>query len=51
MCTMPKKIDDEVRARAVRLVTDPLSEYPSLTAAAAAVAGRSGSGRSLFAGG
>mgnify|MGYP003430433861 CR=1 FL=1 len=36
---MPKKIDDEVKARAVRLVTDHLSEYPSLTAAAAAIKG------------
>jgi len=35
---MPKKIDPEVRARAVRLVNDHLSEYSSLTAASAAVA-------------
>ena len=35
---MPKKIDPEVRARAVRLVNEHLSEYPSLTAAAGAVA-------------
>jgi transposase len=35
---MPKKIDPEVRARAVRLVNDHRSEYPSLTAAAEAVA-------------
>jgi transposase len=35
---MPKKIDPEVRARAVRLVNEHLSEYPSLTAAAEAVA-------------
>jgi transposase-like protein len=38
MCTIPKKIDPEVRARAVRLVNDHLSEYSSLTAASAAVA-------------
>src|SRR3954451_9132721 len=38
MCTMPKKIDPGVRARAVRLVNDHLSEYSSLTAAAEAVA-------------
>ena len=30
---MPKKIDPEVRARAVRWVADHLGEYPSLTAA------------------
>ena len=30
---MPKKIDPEVRARAVRLAADHLGEYPSLTAA------------------
>lgn len=35
---MPKKIDPGVRARAVRLVNDHLSEYASLTAAAEAVA-------------
>ena len=35
---MPKEIDPEVRARAVRLVNEHLSEYPSLTAAAEAVA-------------
>ncbi|WP_147304053.1 hypothetical protein [Subtercola boreus] len=35
---MPKKIDSAVRDRAVRLVQDHRSEYPSLTAAAAAVA-------------
>jgi transposase-like protein len=35
---MPKKIVPEVRARAVRLVNDHLSEYPSLMAAAEAVA-------------
>lgn len=33
-----KRIDPEVKARAVRLVTEHLSEYSSLTAASAAVA-------------
>lgn len=41
---MPKKIDPEIKARAVRLVTDHLGEYPSLTAAAAAVAKQLGVG-------
>lgn len=41
---MPKKIDPEVRARAVRLVSDHLGEYPSLTAASAAVAKQVGVG-------
>ena len=31
-------IDPELKARAVRLVTEHVSEYPSLTAAAAAAA-------------
>lgn len=38
MCTMPKKIDPEVCARAVRLVNDHLGEYSSLSAASEAVA-------------
>jgi len=42
---MPKKIDPEVQARAVRLVNDHLGEYPSLTAASAAVAKQVGVGR------
>jgi transposase len=42
---MPKKIDDEVKARAVRLVLEHESEYPSLTAAAAAVAKQVGVGK------
>jgi len=42
---MPKKIDPEVQARAVRLVSDHLGEYPSLTAASAAVAKQVGVGR------
>jgi len=45
MCTMPKRIDDEVKARAVRLVTEHQSEYPSLTAAAEAVAKQVGVGK------
>jgi transposase len=44
MRTMPKKIDPEVKARAVRLVTDHQSGYPSLTAASAAVAKQLGVG-------
>ena len=35
---MPKKIDEQLRARAVRLVTEHQQEYPSLTAACEAVA-------------
>ena len=35
---MPKKIDSALRDRAVRLVREHRSEYPSLTAASAAVA-------------
>ena len=31
---MPKKIDDELKARAVRLVNDHQGEYSSLTAEA-----------------
>lgn len=42
---MPKRIDPEVQTRAVRLVTDHLGEYPSLTAASAAVAKQVGVGR------
>ena len=42
---MPKKIDEELRARAVRLVNDHLGEYPSVTAASAAVAKQLGVGR------
>ncbi len=34
MSTMPKKIDEELKARAVRLVNDHQGEYSSLTAAA-----------------
>lgn len=41
---MPKKIDPELRARAVRLVSEHRGEYPSVTAAAAAVANQLGVG-------
>jgi transposase-like protein len=42
---MPKKIDPEVKARAVRLVSEHGQEYPSVTAAAEAVAKQLGLGR------
>jgi len=42
---MPRKINPEVRARAVRLVTEHQQEYPSLTAAAEAVSKQLGLGR------
>ena len=42
---MPKKIDAMVKQRCVRLVLDHLSEYPSVTAAAEAVARREGVGK------
>jgi len=42
---MPKKIDDELKARAVRLVQDHRGEYASLTAAAAVVAKQLGVGK------
>jgi len=41
---MPKKIDPELKARAVRLVTEHLGEYPSVTAACDAVARQLGVG-------
>ena len=41
---MPKKIDDELRARAVRLVAEHQREYPSMTAACQAVARQLGVG-------
>ncbi|MFK4763129.1 IS3 family transposase [Microbacterium sp. ZW T5_45] len=41
---MPKKIDPALRERAVRLVREHRSEYPSLTAASAAVARQVGVG-------
>ena len=42
---MPKKIDPKVRERCVRLVLDHLQEYPSLSAAAEAVARQEGVGK------
>ena len=42
---MPKKIDGELKARAVRLVNDHQGEYASLTAAAAVVAKQLGVGK------
>jgi transposase len=44
MYVMPKKIDPALRERAVRLVREHRSEYPSLTAALAAVARQVGVG-------
>ncbi|MGL5246575.1 MAG: hypothetical protein ACRC8U_00095 [Brooklawnia sp.] len=35
---MPRKIDPELKARAVRLVVEHQQEYPSMNAAAVAVA-------------
>jgi len=42
---MPKKIDEQVKARAVRLVMEHGSEYPSLTVACEAVARQVGVGK------
>jgi len=42
---MPKKIDPKVKERFVRQVLEHLPEYPSLTAAAEAVARREGLGK------
>jgi transposase-like protein len=44
MYVMPKKIDSALRDRAVGLVREHRSEYPSLTAASAAVARQIGVG-------
>ena len=41
---MPKRIDTALRERAVRLVREHRSEYPSLTAASAAIARQVGVG-------
>lgn len=41
---MPKKIDAELKDRAVRLVVEHLQEYPTLTAACEAAARRCGVG-------
>ena len=45
MRTVPKKTDPKVKEHCVRLVLDHLQEYPSLTAAAEAVARREGVGK------
>jgi transposase-like protein len=42
---MPKKIDPKVKERCARMVLEHLQEYPSLTAAAEAVARREGVGK------
>lgn len=42
---MPKKIDEELKQRAVRLVTEHQQEYSSLTAACEAVARQVGVGK------
>lgn len=42
---MPKKIDPELRARAVRLVTEHQQEYATMNAAAGAVAKQLGLGQ------
>jgi transposase len=42
---MPKKINSELRARALRLVQEHQQDYPSQTAAAQAVAKQLGLGR------
>ena len=42
---MPKKIDPEVKARGLRLMEQHAQEYPSLTAAAEAVAKKLGVGK------
>lgn len=45
MSTMPKRIDQELRARAVRLVTEHEQDYPSRTKAVEAVAKQVGVAR------
>ena len=42
---MPKQIDSELKTRAVRLVMDHREEYPTMTAACAAVARQLGVGK------
>ena len=42
---MPKKVDPELKARAVRLVTEHQQEYTSMNAAAGAVAKQLGLGQ------
>jgi transposase len=45
MSSMPKMIDPELKARAVRLVSEHRGEYPTLTAASQAVAKQLGVGK------
>ena len=45
MSIMPKKIDPELKARAVRLVSEHVGGYPSLTAASVVVARQLGVGK------
>ena len=42
---MPRKIDSELKSRAVRLVSEHRGEYPTVTAACAAVARQLGVGK------
>jgi transposase len=42
---MPKKVNPELRARAVRMVSEHREDYPSITAASLAVAKQLGLGR------
>lgn len=42
---MPRKIDDELKAKAVRLVQEHRQDYPSVTAASLAVARQLGLGK------
>ena len=42
---MPRKIDDELKAKAVRLVREHRQDYPSVTAASLAVARQLGLGK------
>lgn len=44
MIIMPKRIPEETRQRAIRLVLDHLDEYPNLTAACETVSKRLGFG-------
>ena len=45
MLNVPKRIDEEVKARAVRLVLEHGGEYPTMTAATVAVARQLGVAR------
>lgn len=48
MCAMPKKITDELRARAVRLVLEHRGGYPSMTAAGDAVSKQVGAANGAY---